>query len=65
MDFAVRHPRGTTLRKALRGNLPLRGFLGASAVSTTGLCGVQRGSISEGMGPYACDPAEDVGQALP
>ena len=27
------HPTGTTLREALRGNLPLRGFLGA------GLCG--------------------------
>ena len=43
-----RHPRGTTLREALRGNLLLRGFSGASAgVSLRvlrGLCGALWGS---------------------
>ena len=42
------HPRGTTLREALRGYLPLKGFSGASAgVSSRvlrGLCGAMRGS---------------------
>ena len=39
-----RHPRGTTLREALRGNLPLRGFSGVSAgVSSRGLAGSPRG----------------------
>ena len=42
------HPRGTTLREALRGNLPVRGFSGASVrVSSRvlqGLCGALRGS---------------------
>ena len=38
------HPRGTTLREALRGNLPLRGLCGGlsegSAGSPRGFCGV-------------------------
>ena len=42
------HPRGTTLREALRGNLPLRGLCGGlsegSAGSLRGFCGVLRGS---------------------
>ena len=42
------HPRGTTLREALRGNLPLRGFSRASAgvlfEGSAGLCGALRGS---------------------
>ena len=41
------HPRGTTLREALRGNLPLRGLCGGlsegSAGSLRGLCGVSAG----------------------
>ena len=41
------HPRGTTLREALRGNLPLRGLRGGlsegSAGSLRGLCGVSAG----------------------
>ena len=44
------HPRGTTLREALRGNLPLRGFLGASAAvssrvvrGSAGVHGIFRG----------------------
>ena len=40
------HTRGTTLREALRGNLPLRGFAGASAGVPErvqrGLCGGPR-----------------------
>ena len=42
------HPRGTTLREALRGNLPLRGLCGVSPRvlrgSLQGLCGALRGS---------------------
>ena len=51
------YPRGTTLREALQGNLPLRGFSAASAgVSSRvlrGLCGTLRGSAgySEGNDP--------------
>ena len=41
------HPRGTTLREALRGNLPLRGLYGGlsecSAGSLRGFCGVSAG----------------------
>ena len=41
------HPRGTTLREALRGNLPLRGLRGGlsegSAGSLRGFCGVSVG----------------------
>ena len=41
------HPRGTTLREALRGNLPLRGLRGGlsegSAGSLRGFCGVSAG----------------------
>ena len=41
------HPRGTTLREALRGNLPLRGLCGGlsegSAASLRGFCRVVRG----------------------
>ena len=41
------HPRGTTLREALRGNLPLRGLCGGlsegSARSLRGFCGVSAG----------------------
>ena len=41
------HPRGTTLREALRGNLPLRGLCGGlsegSAGSLRGFCGVSAG----------------------
>ena len=37
------HPRGTTLREALRGNLPLRGLCGVSPRALRGLCGVLRG----------------------
>ena len=54
------HPRGTTLREALRGNLPLRGLCrglseGSAGVSPRvlrGLCGALRGSagFSEGFG---------------
>ena len=40
-------PRGTTLREALRGNLPLRGLCGGlsegSAGSLRGFCGVSAG----------------------
>ena len=49
------HPRGTTLREALRGNLPLRGLCEGlsegSARSLRGLCGALRGSagLSEGF----------------
>ena len=49
-DFKVpegHHPRGTTLREALRGNLPLRGLCGGlwegSAGSLRGFCGVSAG----------------------
>ena len=38
------HPRGTSLREALRGNLPLRGFCGGLSKGSAGLCGVLRGS---------------------
>ena len=46
------HPRGTTLREALRGNLPLRGLCGGLSEGSAGslrgfcggLCGVLRGS---------------------
>ena len=42
------HPRGTTLREALRGNLPLRGLCGVSSRvlrgSLRGFCGALRGS---------------------
>ena len=42
------HPRGTTLREAPRGNLPLRGLCGGlsegSAGSLRGFCGAPRGS---------------------
>ena len=38
------HPRGTTLREALRGNLPLRGLCGCLSEGPAGLCGVLRGS---------------------
>ena len=53
---ARRHlnPRGTTLRKALRGNLPLRGFSGASAGGLfEGSAGSLRGSVRffEGSDP--------------
>ena len=34
------HPRGTTLREALRGHLPLRGFCGGLSGGSAGLCGV-------------------------
>ena len=54
------HPRGTTLREALRGNLPLRGLCGGLSEGSAGslrgfcgvLCGVLRGSagFSEGFG---------------
>ena len=41
------HPRGTTLREALRGNSPLRGLCGdlseGSAGSLRGFCGVSAG----------------------
>ena len=37
------HPRGTTLREALRGNLPLRGFSGPLRGSLPGFCGVSAG----------------------
>ena len=41
------HPRGTILREALRGNLPLRGLCGGlsegSAGSLRGFCGVSAG----------------------
>ena len=41
------HPRGTTLREALRGNLPLRGLCGGllegSAGSLRGFCGGSAG----------------------
>ena len=41
------HPRGTTLREALRGNFPLRGLCGGlsegSAGSLRGFCGVSAG----------------------
>ena len=41
------HPRGTTLREALRGNLPLRGLCRGlsegSAGSLRGFCGVSAG----------------------
>ena len=40
------HPRGKTLREALRGNLPLRGLCGLSegfAGSLRGFCGVSAG----------------------
>ena len=41
------HPRGTALREALRGNLPLRGLCGGlsegSAGSLRGFCGVSAG----------------------
>ena len=41
------HPRGTTLREALRGNLPLRGLCGGlsegCAGSLRGFCGVSAG----------------------
>ena len=41
------HPRGTTLREALRGNLPLRGLCGGLsegfAGSLRGFCGVSAG----------------------
>ena len=43
-----RHPRGTSLRETLRGNLPLGGFCGGlsecSAGSLRGFSGVLRGS---------------------
>ena len=42
------HPRGTTLREALRENLPLRGLCGVSPRvlrgSLRGFCGALRGS---------------------
>ena len=42
------HPRGTTLREALRGNLPLRGLCGGLSEvlrgSLRGFCGGPRGS---------------------
>ena len=34
------HPRGTTLREAIRGNLPLRGVSGPLRGSLRGFCGV-------------------------
>ena len=41
------HPRGTTLREALRGNLPLRGLCGGLSEGSTGslrgFCGVSAG----------------------
>ena len=44
------HPRGTTLREALRRNLPLRGFSGASAgVSLRVLRGL-RGALRRSAG---------------
>ena len=61
------HPRGTTLREALQGNLPLRGLCGGlsegSVGSLRGLCGVSLGLCGgpqdfRGWWPYACDPRE-------
>ena len=47
------HPRATTLREALRGNLPLRGFSGLSEGLFKGFAGSLRGSagFSEGSEP--------------
>ena len=47
------HPRGTTLREALRGNLPLRGFSGASVgVSSRVLRGL-RGALQGSAGDFS------------
>ena len=37
------HPRGTTLREALRGNLPLRGLCGGLSEGSAGVHGIFRG----------------------
>ena len=47
------HPKGTTLREALRGNLPRRGLCEGLFEGSAGLCGFLRGSMgfSEGSDP--------------
>ena len=46
------HPRGTTLREALRGNLPLRGFCGGLSEGSAGvLWGLSEGSEGLCGGP--------------
>ena len=54
------HPRGTTLREALQGNLPLRGFAfaGVSSRVLRGLCGAMRDLPR--VVTYPCDPRKLV-----
>ena len=53
------HPRGTTLREALRGNLPLRGFSGALRESLRGFCRASAGLRGGLRGPARFSEGSD------